>query len=100
MIDPTRIDPVLGGDDAFLRLANAARDDLGIIVDITEPHGLRPGQPWLADVLRNGRDSEHARIFDIDWDRGRLHFPVLDGTPQTCSRTAISAWKARPTIPA
>ncbi|MFS0850061.1 malto-oligosyltrehalose synthase [Novosphingobium panipatense] len=83
VIDPTRIDPVLGGDDAFLRLANAARDvDLGIIVDIVPNHmAFVPDNPWLADVLRNGRDSEHARIFDIDWDRGRLHFPVLDGTP-------------------
>ena len=82
VIDPTRIDPVLGGEAAFLRMSEAAqRAGIGIVVDIVPNHmAFTPENPWLADVLRHGRDSAHAAIFDIDWDAGPLHFPVLDGT--------------------
>ncbi|GLK46139.1 MULTISPECIES: malto-oligosyltrehalose synthase [Novosphingobium] len=81
VIDPTRIDPVLGGEAAFQRLSGAAqRAGIGIIVDIVPNHmAFTPENPWLADVLRHGRGSAHAAIFDIDWDAGPLHFPVLDG---------------------
>ncbi|MFC0204647.1 malto-oligosyltrehalose synthase [Novosphingobium soli] len=83
VIDPTRIDPVLGGEAAFVRLSEAAQDaGIGIVIDIVPNHmGFTPENPWLADVLRHGRESRYAQVFDIDWDKGRLHFPVLDGTP-------------------
>lgn len=82
VIDPTRIDPALGGEEAFERLSQAATlAGIGIVIDIVPNHmGLTPENPWLADVLRHGRDSAHAGIFDIDWEAGPLHFPVLDGT--------------------
>ncbi|HUD30717.1 MAG TPA: malto-oligosyltrehalose synthase [Novosphingobium sp.] len=88
VIDPTRIDPAIGGDEAFVRLADAARAaGIGIVVDIVPNHmAFTPENPWLADVLRHGRASGNARIFDIDWDRieatgARIHFPVLNGAP-------------------
>lgn len=83
VIDPTCIDPVLGGDEAFVRLSDAARlAGIGIVVDIVPNHmGFTPENPFLADILRNGRASDYAKVFDIDWDKGSIHFPVLDGTP-------------------
>lgn len=83
VIDPTCIDPVLGGQDAFERLSDAARHaGIGIVVDIVPNHmGFTPENPWLADVMRAGQNSRHAPVFDIDWSKGRLHFPVLDGAP-------------------
>ncbi|WP_404477203.1 malto-oligosyltrehalose synthase [Novosphingobium sp. BL-52-GroH] len=83
VIDPTCIDPVLGGEAAFRRLSEAAQlCGIGIVVDIVPNHmAFTPENPFLADVLRHGRDSRHAAVFDIDWERGPIHFPVLDGTP-------------------
>jgi (1->4)-alpha-D-glucan 1-alpha-D-glucosylmutase len=83
VIDPTRIDPALGGDAAFVRLSGAAQAaGIGVIVDIVPNHmAFTPENPWLADVMRHGQDSRRVPVFDIDWSRGRLHFPVLDGTP-------------------
>jgi (1->4)-alpha-D-glucan 1-alpha-D-glucosylmutase len=88
VIDPTRIDPAIGGDDAFLRLSDKARAaGIGIVVDIVPNHmAFTPENPWLADVLRHGRESRFAPVFDIDWERidseaQAIHFPVLDGTP-------------------
>ncbi|MBH0112581.1 malto-oligosyltrehalose synthase [Novosphingobium sp. YJ-S2-02] len=83
--DPTRIDPVLGGEDAFARLAEAARAaGMGLVIDIVPNHmAFTPESPWLADVLRFGRESEFAHVFDIDWERGPIHFPALDGTVQS-----------------
>ncbi|MGF7155402.1 malto-oligosyltrehalose synthase [Novosphingobium gossypii] len=81
--DPTRIDPALGGDAAFEALADAAQEaGIGIVVDIVPNHmAFVPENPFLADVMRHGRESVHAPVFDIDWDAGPLHFPVLDGEP-------------------
>jgi (1->4)-alpha-D-glucan 1-alpha-D-glucosylmutase len=87
VIDPTRIDPAIGGDAAFERLSEAAKAaGIGIVIDIVPNHmAFTPENPWLADVLRHGRDSRYAPVFDIDWKRieagARIHFPVLDGTP-------------------
>lgn len=86
VIDPTCIDPAIGGGAAFARLSEAARAaGIGIVVDIVPNHmAFTPENPWLADVLRHGRESRYAPVFDIDWTRieagARIHFPVLDGT--------------------
>ncbi|WP_159982283.1 MULTISPECIES: malto-oligosyltrehalose synthase [unclassified Novosphingobium] len=82
VIDPTRIDPVLGGEEAFTALSEAAqRIGIGIVIDIVPNHmAFTPENPFLADVLRHGADSRFASVFDIDWEKGPIHFPVLDGT--------------------
>ncbi|MGE6334727.1 malto-oligosyltrehalose synthase [Stenotrophomonas sp. NPDC077659] len=83
-IDPARINPELGGEDGFLRLARRAREcGLGLLLDIVPNHlAAAPQNPWWSDVLMHGRRSRHAQWFDIDWDDvgagQRLWLPVLD----------------------
>ena len=79
VVDPTRINPELGGEDAFRRLVARLRaHGMGVIVDIVPNHmGVAGGEnAWWNDVLAKGERSEHARFFDIDW-RERLVLPIL-----------------------
>ena len=72
VIDPTRVNPELGGEDGPARVwsRRCARAGLGLIVDIVPNHMAAGGMenPWWADVLRHGRASRYATFFDIDWD--------------------------------
>lgn len=83
VVDPTRINPELGGESAFRSLAAAAKArGMGIVIDIVPNHmGVAGGgNAWWNDVLAKGQASEHARVFDIDWTRdpdGKLVLPVL-----------------------
>ncbi|MFD1107337.1 malto-oligosyltrehalose synthase [Sphingobium olei] len=82
VVDPTRINPELGGDEGFRQLAAALRArGMGIIIDIVPNHmGVAGGEnPYWNDVLRLGPDSPYARWFDIDW-RGPLILPILGAT--------------------
>lgn len=84
VVDPTRINPELGGEPAFRRLVEALRArDMGVVIDIVPNHMGVAGDsnPWWNDVLRHGRDSRYADVFDIDWSRPIL-LPVL-GTSLT-----------------
>lgn len=79
VIDPTRINPELGGEDAFRSLAKAARaSGMGVIIDIVPNHmGVAGGgNAWWNDVLRHGQASAYARFFDIDWSH-KLVLPIL-----------------------
>ncbi len=85
VIDPTRINPELGGEDAFRSLVAALHArDMGVVIDIVPNHmGVAGGgNAWWNDVLAKGQDSEYARFFDIDWSR-RLVLPVLGDTLAT-----------------
>jgi (1->4)-alpha-D-glucan 1-alpha-D-glucosylmutase len=79
IIDPSRIEPALGGMQGFRDLAKAAADQgLGIILDIVPNHtAFSPENPWLDDVLRCGPSSKYAPHFDIDWQAGPLVLPFL-----------------------
>lgn len=86
VVDPTRVDPAIGGDDALRRLASAARSKgMGLVIDIVPNHmALDPvNDRWWRDVLRHGPASRWADMFDIDWDhperriRGSVLLPVL-----------------------
>ena len=82
VIDPTRINPELGGEAAFRSLAEAARArGMGVIIDIVPNHmGVAGGgNRWWNDVLTHGPDSAYAKFFDIDWSR-KLVLPIL-GAP-------------------
>ena len=82
--DPTRISPALGGEEGFCSLVAALRArDMGVILDIVPNHMGVAGSAnaWWNDVLRHGRDSAHAPVFDIDWD-GPIVLPVL-GAPMS-----------------
>ncbi len=79
VIDPTAIEPALGGREGFARLAGAAHArGLGVILDIVPNHtAFSLESPWLCDVLRHGEASRWARHFDIEWEAGRLVLPFL-----------------------
>ena len=60
VIDPTRVNPELGGEAGLRGLVAALRAaGLGLIVDIVPNHMAAGGMenPWWADVLRHGRDE-------------------------------------------
>ena len=59
VVDPTRVNPELGGEPAFRRLIAALRAaGLGIIVDIVPNHmAIGSDNPWWLDVLTLGRRS-------------------------------------------
>src|SRR5215831_4491127 len=86
MVDPTRIDEELGGDEGLTRLIDALRRaGLGLIVDFVPNHMgvLHADNPWWLYVLEWGRASPHACAFDIDWNalpfwpRDKVLIPVL-----------------------
>lgn len=82
VVDPTRINPELGGEAGFRDLIAALRaHDMGVIIDIVPNHmGVAGGEnAWWNDVLRHGAQSRYARFFDIDWS-GPLILPILGAT--------------------
>jgi (1->4)-alpha-D-glucan 1-alpha-D-glucosylmutase len=81
VIDPTRVNPELGGEDGLRELVTVLRSaGLGLIVDIVPNHmAIGAGNAWWWDVLQNGRTSRYAHFFDVDWDPDdpELHGKVL-----------------------
>jgi len=84
VVDPTRINPELGGDEAFKELVDALHAaDVGLIVDFVPNHMSvhHADNPWWLDVLEWGQSSPYARAFDIDWTalpgRPRVLLPIL-----------------------
>jgi (1->4)-alpha-D-glucan 1-alpha-D-glucosylmutase len=64
-----RVNPELGGEEAYERLAVAcASRGMGILLDFVPNHmGIGPTNAWWMDVLENGPSSVHAAAFDVDW---------------------------------
>jgi (1->4)-alpha-D-glucan 1-alpha-D-glucosylmutase len=86
VVDHTRLNPELGGEEGFERLSAALRQhDLGLILDFVPNHvGVHfADNPWWLDVLEWGPASPHAVSFDIDWEqlpyraRGGVLLPIL-----------------------
>jgi (1->4)-alpha-D-glucan 1-alpha-D-glucosylmutase len=77
------VDPQRGGAEGLAALsAEARRLGMGVLVDIVPNHvGIAtPAEdPWWWDLLRLGRESEHATAFDVDWAAGggKVRIPVL-----------------------
>lgn len=79
VIDPTRINPELGGEPALWRLLEALRErGMGLILDIVSNHMAvgGSGNAWWLDVLEWGPRSPYARFFDIEWHSPD---PLLEG---------------------
>ncbi len=107
VVDPTRVRPELGGEPALRALAEeAARLDMGLLVDIVPNHMAADHRnPWWWDVLRLGRESAHAQVFDIDWDApgcdGRVVLPVLDGSVDDViarDELRLADWEGEPAL--
>jgi (1->4)-alpha-D-glucan 1-alpha-D-glucosylmutase len=85
VIDPTRVNPELGGEGGLKQLVATLRDaGLGLIVDIVPNHMAAAAEnPWWFDVLKHGPASRYGSYFDIDWNaederlRGKVLLPVL-----------------------
>jgi (1->4)-alpha-D-glucan 1-alpha-D-glucosylmutase len=88
VVDPTQVNPELGGEEALERLVAELRQyQMGLIVDMVPNHMAVGGDdnPWWLDVLKWGSESCYARFFDIQWDspdpalNGLLLVPFLRG---------------------
>ncbi|MGE1173222.1 malto-oligosyltrehalose synthase [Pseudomonas sp. BW7P1] len=86
VVDPTRVNPELGGEPALRRLVAALREhDMGLILDIVSNHMAVGGSdnPWWLDLLEWGRLSPYGEFFDIQWHspdplmEGQLLLPFL-----------------------
>ena len=83
VVDATKVDEARGGRDEFVKFAKAAHEHgLGVLVDIVPNHmgiAVPRENPWWWQVLAEGRDSERAHFFDIDWDAGdgKILVPVV-----------------------
>jgi (1->4)-alpha-D-glucan 1-alpha-D-glucosylmutase len=82
VVDPSRLDPSLGGPEDFEELVSALLSRrMRALLDVVPNHmATDRANPWWWDVLRRGRASPDADVFDIDWDRhgGRVLVPSLD----------------------
>jgi (1->4)-alpha-D-glucan 1-alpha-D-glucosylmutase len=71
IVDHDRLNPELGGDEAFMRLSDVLKQhNLGLILDFVPNHmGVgHSDNAWWLDVLEWGQKSPYAPAFDIDWD--------------------------------
>ncbi|MCX2522955.1 malto-oligosyltrehalose synthase [Larsenimonas rhizosphaerae] len=79
-IDPTRLDPEIGDEEALERLVERLRSfGMGLIVDFVPNHLAVGGSEnhYWQDVLRWGQQSRFAPMFDIEWIGHGL--PELEG---------------------
>ncbi|MDG9925650.1 MULTISPECIES: malto-oligosyltrehalose synthase [unclassified Pseudomonas] len=79
VVDPTRVNPELGGEPGLVRLVEALHGrGIGLILDIVPNHMAVGGDanPWWLDLLEWGKDSPFAKFFDIQW---HSHDPLLAG---------------------
>ncbi|MBU6959872.1 malto-oligosyltrehalose synthase [Pseudomonas sp. CVAP len=86
VVDPSRVNPELGGEAALRRLVSALRaQNMGLILDIVSNHMAVGGadNPWWLDLLEWGRLSPYGAFFDIQWHspdpllEGQLLLPFL-----------------------
>ncbi|MGF6127351.1 (1-_4)-alpha-D-glucan 1-alpha-D-glucosylmutase [Pseudomonas frederiksbergensis] len=86
VVDPTTVNPELGGEAALRRLVDALRQQkMGLILDIVSNHMAVGGgdNPWWLDLLEWGRLSPYGEFFDIQWHspdplmEGQLLLPFL-----------------------
>jgi (1->4)-alpha-D-glucan 1-alpha-D-glucosylmutase len=83
--DPTHVNPEIGGDDAFVALADAAHaHGMGLVLDIVPNHmGIGADNPYWDDVLAHGPASRYAGWFDVQWRAearrlaNKVQLPVL-----------------------
>jgi (1->4)-alpha-D-glucan 1-alpha-D-glucosylmutase len=88
VVDHSRLNRELGGEEAFDRMVVACRAaGLGILLDVV-PNHMAVSEPesqnaqWWS-LLRDGRSSPYVDWFDVDWDSadnpGKVLVPILGG---------------------
>jgi (1->4)-alpha-D-glucan 1-alpha-D-glucosylmutase len=86
--DPTQVNPELGGDEAFVALADAVHArGMGLVLDVVPNHmGIGADNPYWDDLLMHGPASRYAGWFDVEWRAptrrlaNRVLLPVLGDT--------------------
>ena len=97
VIDPTCVNPELGGEPALHRLADALHQrGMGLIMDLVPNHmAVDNHNPWWQDVLLWGKTSAYANFFDINWHshdpllRDRVLLPILAAVLASMLETLI-----------
>jgi (1->4)-alpha-D-glucan 1-alpha-D-glucosylmutase len=93
VVDHSRVNPELGGEDGRRQLLGALRAaGLGMVVDIVPNHmgvAVPSANPAWWDVLKRGPESPFAAWFDIDWGSGRLLLPVLADDPDALAALKV-----------
>ncbi len=93
VVDPSEVNPELGGREGFERLWKASAEfGIGLVLDIVPNHMAASGQQnrWWRDVLAKGVQSRYAGFFDIRWDHpdpsvhGKVTLPVLGDELKCC----------------
>lgn len=82
IMDHSQLSPEIGSYEDFQDLARELSNyGMGQVLDFVPNHmGIGYGSnPWWQDVLANGRASEFAEFFDVDWDplKAELHNKLL-----------------------
>jgi len=80
IVDHSRINPELGGEEGFVRLTDSLKEHgLGLILDIAPNHMGIGGadNAWWLSVLEWGEISPLGRAFDIDWERLGAHRKLI-----------------------
>ena len=86
IIDHNQLNPEIGSEEEFQNLvAELKANGMGLILDTVPNHmGVGHGtNPWWQDVMQNGRTSDYADFFDIDWEplkpelRNKVLVPIL-----------------------
>ncbi|AHE98727.1 malto-oligosyltrehalose synthase [Thioalkalivibrio paradoxus] len=78
VVDPSRVNDELGGEDARRRLTAALQEaGMGQVLDVVPNHMAVAGDqnPWWWDVLENGPSSRFATFFDVDWEASEERWP-------------------------
>ena len=83
--DHDQLNPEIGSFEDFRALAQQLRSrGMGLVLDLVPNHvAVTENNPWWRDVLENGRASEFADYFDIDWSplkaelQNKLLLPIL-----------------------
>lgn len=70
VIDPTKLNPEIGGEAHFAEFAGRLKErGMGVVMDVVPNHMCVAGSAnkWWNDVLENGPSSPYAEFFDIDF---------------------------------
>ncbi|MGF1570676.1 MAG: malto-oligosyltrehalose synthase [Nodosilinea sp.] len=92
VVDPTQINPELGGEDEFEQLVEELQErGMGWLQDIVPNHMAYDGQNhYLMDVLEHGPASAYIDYFDIEWEhsyddiQGKVLAPMLGDFYDRC----------------
>ncbi|WP_316847165.1 malto-oligosyltrehalose synthase [Pedobacter psychrodurus] len=81
VVNPLKINPEIGTEAELLKVSKKLKEaGISWLQDIVPNHmAFHPDNTWLMDVLQKGKDSDFARFFDIDLQKGdgRLMVPFL-----------------------